>query len=268
MEFPQRERARATAIKLGCQANAWPIDPNDANSLEASLADMRALGFAGFETGFRNVLNLEKNTADWKGLALFGVHIFLPDYDPVTRVAPLELAQRVGKTAAVLGAEYLILSGATPPAENRTDAAKSKAEGLNMIAGEVKGLGLKLAYHNHGAELSGSNAEIETLFCETDASLVSFLLDAGHAFRAGIKLVEFIELHSGRLSGIHLRDFQEGRQVPLGEGDFPLEGVAAVLERKQWAGWIVAEEEREDGSKPGMEAVSCARDALRRAFGI
>lgn len=125
-----------------------------------------------------------------------------------------------------------------------------------------------LAYHNHGPEVVGAQPEIETLFAATDPLLVSFLLDAGHAFRAGLNVPEFVARHSGRFTGLHLRDFKAGRQTPLGEGDFPLQELADVLKENGWCGWVLAEEEREDGSKPGLAAVSPARHALERAFGI
>jgi len=96
---------------------------------------------------------------------------------------------------------------------------------------------------------------------------VGLLLDAGHAFRAGIDVADFVGRHAERLTGVHLRDFRSGRQVPLGDGDFPLDAVARALRGKSWSGWVLAEEEREDGSKPGLSAMRPARLALERAFG-
>lgn len=129
-------------------------------------------------------------------------------------------------------------------------------------------MGLRLAYHNHSPECQGRAPEIEALLSGTDPALVWFVLDAGHAFRASVDIPAFLERHSDRLTAIHLRDLKAGRQVPLGQGDLPLKHVSSVLKEKNWGGWILAEEEREDGSKPGLSAAIPAREALRHAFEI
>lgn len=192
-----------------------------------------------------------------RGLTFFGVHIFLQEYDSHSGVAPVDLALKVAQAGADLGAERLILSG-----------VQATAEALNGVAAQLRPLEVQLAYHNHGAEFLGPRPEIETLFAETDPGLVWFLLDAGHAFRAGVDLPVFLADHAARLTGIHLRDFKGGRQVPLGQGDFPLAQVAGALQARNWSGWVLAEEEREDGSKPGVHAAGPARAALKQAFGV
>jgi sugar phosphate isomerase/epimerase len=63
-----------------------------------------------------------------------------------------------------------------------------------------------------------------------------------------------------------LRDYRNGNQVPLGQGDFPLAGVAKALQQNHWSGWALAEEERLDGSKPGDSAAGPAIAALRKSF--
>jgi inosose dehydratase len=265
-------RSSAANIRLGCQTNAWPIDPNSPETLFASLREIRQLGFHGFETGFRNVIPMVgqrvRLSSEHQGLNFFGVHIFLQEYDGTTLLAPINLALRVADLSNTLGAERLILSGAPAPAARRVESAQRKAAALNEIASRIQSFGVKLAYHNHGQELEGPQPEIETLLSDTDPALVGFLLDAGHAFRAGIDTPAFVARHSDRLIGIHLRDFKGAHQVPLGRGDFPLEQVATVLKDKNWSGWVLAEEEREDASKPGLSAIGPARRALKQAFGI
>ncbi len=267
-------RSASQRIKIGSQTNAWPINPNQPDTLYQSLAAIKELKFQGFETGFRNVLPLAENSSAWKqheqGLAFFGVHIFLLQYDSETRIAPMDLATKVARVGAQLGAERLIVSGAPAFSNGNVDetAVQKKAAALNELGQQVKSLGLKLAYHNHGPEFASPQPEIEMLMQKTDASLVWFLLDAGHAFRVGANLPNFISQHHKRLTGIHLRDFQNGKQVPLGEGEFPLAQVAQTLINSDWMGWVLTEEERENGSKPGIAAVKPAREALKRTFKI
>jgi sugar phosphate isomerase/epimerase len=141
-----------------------------------------------------------------------------------------------------------------------------KIEALQGAGTCARNLGLGFAYHNHWGEFQSKVGEIDALYGRTDPGLVSFLLDAGHAYRGGANVPEFLEKHSRRIVGIHFRDVKSGRQVPLGEGTFPLAEVAATLRTLQWSGWAINEEEREDGSKGGLSYIEPAFKALKGAF--
>jgi sugar phosphate isomerase/epimerase len=256
-------------ISLGCQTNAWPVDPAHFDSLLSVLGKIRELGFAGFETGFRNLesqaehLESARQKIAASGLQFFGVHIFLLKYDEKTHIAPSELYEKVCQTNAALGAQRLILSGAPASTENEL---AHKVEGLHKAGDVATKHGLKLAYHNHDKEFANSGWEFEHLLRLTDPNLVGFLLDAGHAFQGGADVPALLEEHHRRIIGLHLRDYRDGKQVPLGSGDFPLAKVAATLKKTGWQGWVLAEEEREDGSKPGERAVAPAMTALHKQF--
>src|SRR5258707_4960206 len=43
-------------IQIGAQTNAWAIDPKNFDSLLAVLGQVKQVGYAGFETGFFNLL--------------------------------------------------------------------------------------------------------------------------------------------------------------------------------------------------------------------
>jgi sugar phosphate isomerase/epimerase len=261
--------AQAMNVHLGCQTNAWAIDPRDFNNVLAIIRKVKDYGYEGFETGFANVQTQFDNPAEARtkldaiGLKFIGVHIFLTQYDAATHVATPELYERVAAGGALLGAERLILSG-SPPEDDA--GRKRKAEALNRSGAFAQKLGLKLAYHNHGPEFANNGEEIEFLLSETNPSLVWFLIDAGHAFRAGADIPAFIRKHYQRLTGLHIRDTRNGKETPLGTGDFPLKAVAAAIRETGWSGWVINEEERV-GGKPGDEAIKPARDALFRVFG-
>lgn len=125
------------------------------------------------------------------------------------------------------------------------------------------------AYHNHWPEFEskvGPKGEIEALYTETDPSLVSFVLDAGHAYRAGADVPAFIRTHSKRIIAFHLRDYKNGRLISLGQGTFPIREVAATIEQIGWKGWVENEEEREDLSHTGAEVIAPAYRAMKEAF--
>jgi len=257
------------SIRLGAQTNAWPIDPRSFDTFLAALLQIRETGYSGFETGFINLRSQAKSLPEARrkieatGLKFIGVHIFLPEYDAQTNIAPRELYEPVARIGAAIGAERLIFSGS--PAVT-PDEIKRKGDALNRAAAYAKPLGLKVAYHNHWPEYKYNGREIEALYAATDPALVWFLLDAGHAYRTGIDLPAFLRTHQQRITAIHFRDYREQHQVPLGEGAFPLKAVAEVLKQTGWSGWAMNEEEREDGSKKGLAVIQPAFQALKGAF--
>jgi inosose dehydratase len=267
--------AAASGPRFGCQTNAWPLKPGDFAQLLDVLGTVKSLGFEGFETGFRNVQAQYPNAAEARarlaqsGLAFFGVHIFLTEYDAKTRVAPVELIRVTADGAAALGAQRLILSGGGLARDGKVapDDLRQKVAGLNEAAKYCRDKGLAFAYHNHGPEFAADGAEINGLLAGTDPALVSFLVDCGHAYRAGVDLAAFFTKHRPRIAGMHLRDFKGEPQVPLGQGDVNWAPLAQAVRASKWDGWILAEEERADGSKPGATAAGPARETLRTLFG-
>jgi inosose dehydratase len=259
-------------IELGAQTNAWPIDPAHFDTVLSVLDQIKRIGYAGFETGFFNLRPQFKSpeaaraAIEKTGLTFFGIHIALfpiERNDPATHLPPASLYEEVAHGGAALGAQRLIFTGG--PAANAQEL-KQKIAALNTAGAFSKSLGLPLAYHNHWWEFQSQIGEIEALYTETDPSLVSFLLDAGHAYRGGADVPAFIGKHYRRIVALHLRDYSNGKQVPLGKGTFPLAEVAATLKRLDWKGWVLNEEEREDGSKQGLDVIEPAFEALQKAF--
>ena len=244
----------------GCQTNAWNIEPSDFNQVLEVLRNIRKIGYDGFETGFLNLLPQENNLDHAKdeiaktGLRLIGIHIFLADYDRETGIAPAALLQRVTNIAAKLGAERLILSGASAPLGKKADA-------LSAADATARRMGLRVAFHNHPNDM----ASLEKLLKSTTADL---MLDAGHAFSAGANVAAFFSQHHARIMGMHLRDFRAGSQVALGKGEFDMGPLATAVQSLNWSGWLINEEERLNNYKPGDTAVIPARKALRDIFGV
>ena len=221
-------------IELGAQTNAWAIDPARFDTFLGVLEQIKKIGYAGFETGFFNLRpqfkspEVARSSIAKSGLTFFGIHIAIPfeRNDPATHLPPAALYEEVAHGGVALGAQRLIFSGA--PAAS-TEDLKRKIAGLNAAGAFSKSVGLPLAYHNHWWEFQSKVDEIEALYAQTDPALVSFLLDAGHAYRGGADVPAFLRKHHDRIVALHLRDYRNGQQVPLGEGTFPLAEVAATL---------------------------------------
>ena len=258
-------------IRFGVQLNAFPIDPKRFETFEATLAQVKQIGYQGFESGFRFLSEqfaapeMARRSIERTGLTFFGIHIFFPDnlYDQTARIAAPSVYEPVARGGAALGAKHLILSGA--PAQN-ADQLKAKIDALNTAGRFALTTGLTAAYHNHWWEFESKIGEIEALYTQTDPGLVHFVLDAGHAFHGGADVPTFIRAHAKRIIGFHLRDYKNGEYVELGTGDFPLHQVAATIEQIGWKGWVENEEERADHSQDGEKVIAPAYKAMREAF--
>jgi len=105
LSAPQRQ------FSFGCQTNAWPVNPADRDTLFSAIHKIGALGYSGFETGFRNLQVAKEQLAEVKqriadsGLTFYGIHIFLGKYDEQSHIAPHALYEAVGQIGAALGAQ-------------------------------------------------------------------------------------------------------------------------------------------------------------------
>jgi inosose dehydratase len=263
-------KSGATA-HVGCQTNAWPIEPKDLSSLLHVLGVMKQIGFEGFETGFRNLQDQFAQPADARAflkksaLRFFGIHIFLLSYDKQTSIAPWDLLKQVADGGASLGAERLIVSGASTP---DPAALSRKAEALNRIGKYCREKSLGFGYHNHHVEFQQNGFQIQGLLRETDPETIHLVVDAGHAVEGGANIAEFFTANSRRIDGMHLRDARAGQEVPLGQGHYDWHPLATAIRAANWNGWLLAEEERLSGEKPGETAARPARETIRRVFGV
>lgn len=259
-------------VHFGVQLNAFPIDPKNFQTFLNTLGEVKRIGYGGFESGFRfvngqfNDPGPARKRIEEFGLTFIGIHIFLstPMYDGATGIAPVSLYEEVARGGAALGARYLILSGA--PASNE-DMLKRKIDALNKAGAFAKSVGLKAAaYHNHWPEFESKIGEIQALYTRTDPTLVSFVLDAGHAYRGGANVPQFIRTYQHRIVAFHLRDYKDGHLVTLGTGTFPLKQVATTIKEIGWKGWVENEEERENLSHNGAKVIEPAYRAMKEAF--
>jgi sugar phosphate isomerase/epimerase len=264
-------------VHAGSQTNAWAINPSDFSSLMAVLGKIKGLRFEGFETGFRNVERQFSDPAGARadiaktGLQFFGVHIFLADkYDPQTSIPPIDLIAKVAEGGARLGAQRVIVSGVPVTLQGKIDtgALRRKIAGINAAGSYCRKKKLGFCYHNHSAEFMAGGAEIQELVQQTNAGLVDFLIDAGHAYQAHGDVPTFFAQHASRIVGLHLRDSKQGEEVPLGQGEVDYQALAEAIHSAGWTGWVLAEEERLSGAKLGESAVGPAREYIRRVFGV
>jgi sugar phosphate isomerase/epimerase len=261
--------AKPPAITVGCQANAWPLKTGDFAQLLGVLKEMKTLGYAGFECNIRFVQDQFSRVAEARreiektGVKFIGAHTSMQQAKP-------ESFPKALTSVVALGAERIVMSGTglAPDGKFEPDALRQKCAALDAFGKTCQQHGIRLAYHNHNPEFANSNAEIEGLAKGTNPELVDFLMDAGHGYLGGGNPAEFMSQHSYRIYGCHLKTFRgKDQQVPLGQGDFDFQALAAAIQQTKWTGWIITEEGG-NAKYFGTAAVGPDRTYIRKVFGV
>ena len=263
--------AKSGPIRVGCQANGFPLKPGDFPGLLKAIESMKSLGYTGFECNYRFVEGQFDRTAaaraqiERTGVKFIGAHASMEQIGGAQ-------GARILAGVAALGADGIVMSGRGLSPEGRFEKAAllEKANRLNALARTLGEHRLRLAYHNHNPEFANHNAEINGLAENTDPALVQFLMDAGHGYLGGGDPAAFLAGHFKRIYGIHLKTFrgkETSGQVPLGQGDFDFQALAAAVKKAGWSGWLITEEG--GGTKPGnTAALGPDRAHIRKLFGV
>lgn len=259
--------AQSPRPRVGCQVNAFVTRTGDFQSLLPALKTISSLGYRGFECNNHLVQSQFSNPAEARrqiqatGLEFIGMHMSVTEAD-----AGLDAICAGG---AALGCHNIVMSsaGLSPTGIFTAEALAEKAAHLEQFGKVCRAHGLTLAYHNHMPEFANHNAEMQGLADHTDPELVSFLMDAGHAYQGGGDPAEFLRRNPRRLVGCHLKTFKnKTEQVPLGDGDFGFEQLAAAVRSTGWTGWLIDEEG--GGKTNDSAAVGPDRAYIRRVFGV
>ncbi len=264
-------RAKAGSIRVGCQANGFPLKPGDFPALLNALESMKELGYTGFECNYRFVeaqfgrTEAAREQIERTGVKFIGAHISMGVLGGPQGAA-------IARGVASLGADCFVMSGAGLSPEGRFEKAAllQKAREMENIARMLENHRLRLTYHNHNPEFANGNAEMNGLAENTSPALVSFFMDAGHGYLGGGDPAAFLTAHSSRVYGIHLKTFrgkQTTGQVPLGQGDFDFQALAAAVSKAGWSGWLLTEEG--GGPTPAnTAALGPDRAYIRKLFGV
>lgn len=264
-----RVSAASAKPRVGCQVNGFVTRTGDFAQLLTVLPSIKSLGYVGFECNNHFVQSELDHPAEARskiqasGLEFIGMHTSMAE----TEKGDLEKLCRGG---SAMGCHYIVMSatGLSSAGTFTPEALNQKTSTLEKYGRICKNNGMTLAYHNHMPEFANGNAEIQALADHTNPELVSFLIDAGHAYQGGGNPAAFMRKNSGRIVGCHIKTFKnKTQQVPLGQGDFGFEDLAAAIREKGWAGWLIDEE---GGGPQGADtaAVGPDREYIRRVFGV
>lgn len=254
-----------------------------AAGFEQVLDEIRETGYQGSELGdwgFMPTVPADlRNELDQRNLSMVGafVPVFLKDRSK--HAAGAEAAVKTAKLMADAGypEAFIVLADDNGSVKERTQNAgrvngnmglssdewKTFADGANFVAAEVKAkTGLRTVFHHHCAGYIETPAEIDQLMALTDPSLVGLVLDMGHYKFGGGDPLAALKKHQSRIWHIHFKDchaeiaaqsraegwdyFQSvgsGVFCELGKGAVNFPAIVAELNKQQYSGWIVVEQD-------------------------
>jgi inosose dehydratase len=135
-------------------------------------------------------------------------------------------------------------------------------------------------FHPHAATYVETRAEIDRLLAVTDRDRVGLCLDVGHHIVGGGDPVADTRRYGERVRHVHLKDVDpavladlrggafagceeavgHGLFTELGAGTLDLDGVLEALAARDYAGWLMVEQDRCAG--PPSESAAIGRRVL------
>jgi inosose dehydratase len=273
------------SIRLGVAPIAWtnsdlPELGGD-TPLETCLAESRAAGFSGTETGVKFPLDpktlrpiLEKHrlrlVSGWFSGRLLEVSV-----EEEKRRLARQLA-----CFAELGAPVLVYAETTgsvqgdkaAPLSRRprlpADGFKRLGESLTQIAEHMAAVGVRLAYHHHMGTVVESDEDIDRLMAATGPA-VGLLVDTGHSAFAGGDWLAVTRRHARRIVHVHCKDVRPAVLAEVqakdmsfldavlagvftvpGDGYIDYSSFARMLAEIGYEGWAVVEAEQDPKKAP------------------
>jgi inosose dehydratase len=280
--------AAAPSEKLHVACNQYPWlmfyqrEGKDFNkSLDAGLAEVARSGADGFEPMIGSPQQVDEMAPLLRehGLEMrsFYINSLLHQAEEVDKsiaqiVAAAEKAKRAGAQIIVTNPSPIRWGGP----ENKDDAQlRVQAAALDKLGGQLKSLGLTLAYHNHDIELRNAAREFHHMMVGTDPKHVTLCLDAHWVYRgagnSAVALFDVLKLYGPRVSELHLR--QSAKNIwteTLGDGDIDYPALAKYLRSIGVQPHLVLEQAPEKDTPKTMDAVESHRRGVqyaRRVFG-
>lgn len=261
-------------MKLACLTNGWGSvwgTPEGVTSIkdsyymssgstEEALKEISKLGYSGIEIFEGNLMEFEveefRTLMKKYDLELVGVYTganFI--YSEIWEEEKSKI-ESVIKRASSLNCLNLVIGGGAIRSTGILDEDyKILGERLDAINDLAAQHGLVSHYHPHLGSMVESPEQIGKLFKHTSINLCP---DTAHLEAGGGDPVEIVNAYANQIKYIHLKDFKDGRFLPLGEGHQDFDSILIKLKSlENYSGWITVEfdsfEDAEYAARVGKE---------------
>jgi inosose dehydratase len=245
----------------------------------ADLERLKAAGFTGFEPSLESASVASalaialKNAGMWAKSFYVNSELHEKDLAETSAANVLEIA----RAARSFGAE-IVVTNPTPirwgGPENKNDRQLAwQARVLDELGARLRAEGMKLAYHNHDAEMREGAREFHHMMLGTDPSNVHLCLDPHWVYRGAgnsqVALFDIVKLYAGRVVELHLRQSAGGIWTEeYGEGDIDYPRLIRELDERNIRPHLVLEQAPEQGTPNSMNTRTALRRSLDYAEGL
>lgn len=278
--------------------------PSWNQSYETMLDEMVAAGYTGTELGpygfFPTDPAVLKPQLEKRKLKLLGSFVPVVLSDPASAGIAVEQIRKVGGLLAALKAPFLVLADAQSDERNRISGRVPRDGSAGLTAAQWKNVahvveeaakvskefGLDLVFHPHVATYVETPEECKRFFDVTSHTGIGLCLDTGHCDYGGGDTITEAAKFASVLRFLHIKDvdtkvLQEARRKKLtfeqaieekvftiiGQGSIAFPELFRLLERNNYSGWMVIEQDVKFGATviPPAESVAAS---LRYLHGV
>jgi inosose dehydratase len=233
-------------------------------STEEALKDISDAGYEGFELFDGNLVQYADRTDELRGLMdELGLQM-VAVYSGANYIYPEILEDELSKIedavrlAAQLRAVHLVVGGgAVRAAGIQEEDYRRLGEGLERTVALADETGLVASYHPHLGTCVESPEQLDKVFQYTG---INFCPDTAHLQAGGGDPAELISTYGDRIRYVHLKDYDDGSFLPLGQGQLDFSEILGALRVVRYDGWITIELDSYEGSS--REAAQISKEFL------
>lgn len=264
MSTPLESRVAAAPISWGvCEVPGWgyqlpaPRVLREMSELGITATEFGPAGFLPGDPAALVRLLSQHNLQPVGGFLPVLLHD--PSHDPMPEVdAFVETCLASGATVVVLAA-FTGVDGYDDRPVLDEAGWRTLLGNLDRIGDRVASRGLVAALHPHVGTMVETSEDVDRVL---SGSRVGLCVDTGHLLVGGTDPVRLTRAHVDRVVHVHLKDVRHdladrvregeltygeaiprGLYAPLGQGDVDVAAMVGALERNDYAGWYVLEQD-------------------------
>ena len=240
----------AKKIPIGLQL--YSVKKECSKDMAKTIAKVAKMGYEGVEfAGFfkHDAGDVCKMLKD-NGIVCCGSHVGVDSLKGDKYKETLEFHQK-------LGCPYAIIPSLPSDMRRTTDDLKKTIEWFNKLNEQIKQYkDMQLGYHAHAQDFHKLDGKTiwEAVFDNTPESFV-MQLDVGNCLSGKDDPYAILKKYPGRSKTVHLKEFAEKRDTPIGEGKVDWKKVAKLCQTVGGTQWYVVEHEK--AKKPFVSVEKC-----------
>jgi sugar phosphate isomerase/epimerase len=243
-------------IPIGLQL--YSVKKACAKDIAGTIEKVAKMGYQGVEFAgfFKHKADEVRKMLDDNEIVCCGTHARVDSLKGDKFKETLEFHQK-------LGCPYIIIPALPKDMYRTADDLKKTIEWLNKLNEQMKPYeDMQLGYHAHAQDFHKFDGKTiwETIFDNTPESFV-MQLDVGNCLSGKDNPYKILKKYPGRSKTVHLKEFADKRDTPIGEGKVDWKKINEICETVGGTQWYVVEHER--AKKPFVSVQACL-DNLRK----